>query len=205
MKKSPLVIIGCGGHAISCIDVIEQENKFEIVGLIGCAGTNDGGIYRYPMIGFDNELESLVRSYPNAFIGIGQIKSSHARYEFYEKLISIGYELPTIISPSAYVSPHAEVGKGSIVMHGAIINAGAIVGKNCIINSKALIEHGAIVGDHCHISTGSKVNGDVRIGYGSFIGSSACIKEGAYIGNNCIVGMGLAVRHNLPDNTLFVG
>ena len=33
MKK--ILIFGAGGHANSCIDVIEAENKFKIIGLIG--------------------------------------------------------------------------------------------------------------------------------------------------------------------------
>ena len=32
MKK--IILIGGGGHALSCIDVIEQENKFKIVGIV---------------------------------------------------------------------------------------------------------------------------------------------------------------------------
>tara|TARA_B100001093_G_C26342573_1_gene806693 strand:- start:238 stop:360 length:123 start_codon:yes stop_codon:yes gene_type:complete len=29
-----MIIIGNGGHAISCIEVIEAENKFKILGLV---------------------------------------------------------------------------------------------------------------------------------------------------------------------------
>ena len=32
MKK--IILIGAGGHCKSCIDVIEEEKKFEIVGII---------------------------------------------------------------------------------------------------------------------------------------------------------------------------
>ena len=34
MKKKPLILIGAGGHARSCIDVIENENKYYIYGII---------------------------------------------------------------------------------------------------------------------------------------------------------------------------
>ena len=33
MKKK-LILIGAGGHALSCIDVIEAEKKFKIIGLV---------------------------------------------------------------------------------------------------------------------------------------------------------------------------
>ena len=32
MKK--IILIGAGGHCVSCIDVIEMQRKFKIVGLI---------------------------------------------------------------------------------------------------------------------------------------------------------------------------
>ncbi len=35
MSKEKIILIGAGGHAESCIDVIEQEDRFEIAGLIG--------------------------------------------------------------------------------------------------------------------------------------------------------------------------
>ena len=34
MKKIKLALIGGGGHAVSCIDVIEKTNKYKIVGLV---------------------------------------------------------------------------------------------------------------------------------------------------------------------------
>ena len=34
MKKQ-ILLIGAGGHARSCIDVIERENKYKIYGLVG--------------------------------------------------------------------------------------------------------------------------------------------------------------------------
>ena len=34
MKKK-IILIGAGGHAESCIDVIKKNKKYQIVGLIG--------------------------------------------------------------------------------------------------------------------------------------------------------------------------
>ena len=32
--KKPIILIGGGGHCKSCIDVIEQEGKYRIVGIL---------------------------------------------------------------------------------------------------------------------------------------------------------------------------
>ena len=40
MKRKNIILIGAGGHATSCIDVIESTNKYKIVGLIDNKKTN---------------------------------------------------------------------------------------------------------------------------------------------------------------------
>ena len=205
MLKDDLVLIGAGGHTRACIDVIEQEDKFRIVGLVGVTEEVDSRVLNYDVIGTDAELDELAARFKYALITLGQIASSKDRIRLFNLSVNAGFALPTIIAPSAYVSPHATIGAGTIVMHGAIINADAAVGRNCIINSRALIEHGSQVADHCHVSTGAILNGNTSIGIGSFIGSGATIKEGVLVGSRSLVGMGLSLRHDLSDNSLFLG
>jgi sugar O-acyltransferase (sialic acid O-acetyltransferase NeuD family) len=203
MTKPSLILIGAGGHARSCIDVIEQQGQYQIAGLIGMPDEVQTQHLGYAVIGTDSNLPELANTYQFALITIGQIQTAEHRIRLYQQAIQLGFQLPIIIAPTAHVSRHATFGEGSIVMHGAIVNAGARVGNNCIINTRALIEHDATVEDHCHISTGSILNGDVTVGAGSFIGSSSVIKEGVAIGKGCLVGMVLTVRHNLSDNSHF--
>ena len=205
MSKPGLILIGAGGHAHACIDVIEQLGGYQIAGLIGIPDEMHDHHLGYAVIGTDTDLPELAKTIPYALITLGQIKTPAHRTRLYQQVVALGFQLPTIIAPSAYVSGHASLGAGTIVMHGAIVNAGASVGKNCIINTRALLEHDATVADHCHISTGAIINGNTVIGSGSFVGSGSIIKEGASLGQNCLVGMGLAVRHNLPNNAQFAG
>ena len=205
MTKPSLILIGAGGHARSCIDVIEQQGQYQIAGLIGMPDEVKTQHLGYSVIGTDNDLPELTKTCQYALITVGQIKTAEHRIRLYQHAIQLGFQLPIIIAPTAHVSRHARLGEGSIVMHGAIINAGARVGNNCIINTGALIEHDVTVKDNCHISTGSILNGDVTVGAGSFIGSCSVIKEGVAIGKSCLVGMGLTVRHNLSDYAIFTG
>jgi hypothetical protein len=52
MKK--IVLIGAGGHAKSCIDVIESEKKFKVVGFVNSKIVN---IFNYKTIGGDQDLK----------------------------------------------------------------------------------------------------------------------------------------------------
>ena len=197
MIKQDLIIVGAGGHALSCIDVIEQQNKFIIAGLIGLENEIGSIVSGYKVIAADSELPELAKLYPSALVSVGQIKNVDVRISLFQKCVQAGFSMATVISPNAYVSLNAQIGEGSIVMHGAIINSSAKIGNNCIINSRSLIEHGSIVGDNTHISTGVIVNGDVTIGSNCFIGSGSIVKEGISIGSDCLIGMGQIIRKNI--------
>jgi len=201
MSKPSLILIGAGGHAGACIDVIETLDTFKIAGLIGAEEELQQGCMGYKVIATDRDLPKLAKQYQYAIIAIGQLETALVRQRLYEQLLALGFKLPTIISPMAYVSRHAIVGDASIIMHGASVNAGANVGNNCIINTHALIEHDVAVADHCHISTGAIANGGANIGSGSFVGSGSIIKQSITLGDNCVVGMGVAVRHNHAANS----
>ena len=205
MSKPGLILLGAGGHANACIDVIEQHGQYEIAGLVGMPEEAKSEILGYSVIASDRDLPELAKSYRYALVTVGQIGSAENRIRLYRLATELGFEMPAIVSPLAYASRHAAIGAGTIVMHGAIINAGARLGANCIVNTSALVEHDATIGDHCHISTGAILNGNVRLGAGSFVGSGSTIREGVALGKACIVGMGVAVRRDQPDGARFVG
>ena len=175
--KNDILLIGAGGHCKSCIDVIEQENKYNIIGIIDQPELQGKKVLDYSIIGTDNDLQAFRKSVKYAFISIGHLRNAAPRVKLYELLRKLGFQLPVIVSPLSYVSKHAKVGAGTIILHHVIVNADAEIGDNCIINTKALVEHDAQVGHHCHVSTNAVVNGGVNVGERSFIGSSATTKQ----------------------------
>ncbi|MCT7616611.1 NeuD/PglB/VioB family sugar acetyltransferase [Aliarcobacter butzleri] len=175
--KEKIVLIGGGGHCHSVIDVIEQENKYEIIGIVDTKENIGKKVLDYKIIACDDDLETIFLSCKNALITVGQIESNKIRVKIYNKLKEIGFNLPVIISPLAYVSNHSSIEEGTIIMHHALVNANTKIGKNCIINTKALIEHDCVVEDNCHISTASVINGGVRVKENSFFGSNATSKQ----------------------------
>jgi sugar O-acyltransferase (sialic acid O-acetyltransferase NeuD family) len=204
MNKEKLLLIGAGGHANSCIDVIEQEGKFEIAGLVGHPNQVGSRHFGYEVLGSDADLESLFVEFKFAIVTIGHIENADSRIRLYNQIKSIGFKVPSIKSKSAYVSDHAKIGDGTIVMHDAIINSGSVIGSNCIINTRSLIEHDVKVSDHCHVSTGVVVNGGVQIGSGTFIGSRSVIRDNLSIGDECLVGMGTILLHDLQSQTKII-
>ena len=192
-----LYLIGGGGHAKSCIDVIESTGSYTIRGIIDREPVECLG---YPYIGNDTCLETLVKEPCQFLITVGFIQSSEIRCRLYNKVLDMGLELATIVSPYAYVSPHASIGVGTIVMHHALVNAAVTVGDNCIINTGALIEHDSIVCHHSHISTKVILNGSCTVGNRSFIGSGAVLKNNLTVGDDVILSFGSRLNIDIPDS-----
>ena len=201
MSKLPILLIGAGGHARACIDVIEMEGRFTVQGLVGLQDQVGTQVLGYPVIGTDDDLQSLRKQQSHALVTVGQIKSPEYRIRLFSLLMSYAFEAPVIVSPRAHVSRHAAVARGTIVMHGAIVNAGATVGENCILNSLSLVEHDATIGDHCHVSTAAAINSGVHIAAGTFVGSNSSVRQGIRIGERCVIGMGQRVLRNCEPGT----
>ncbi|MBA3754407.1 MAG: acetyltransferase [Nitrospira sp.] len=201
-KREDIILIGGGGHCRSCIDVIEMEGRFAILGLVDANENLQAPILHYDLLGQEEDIQRLSKTCRHFFVTVGQIKDWAPRVRLYEYLKALHVAIPSIISPLAHVSKYAVVGEGSIIMHQAIVNSGARVGNNCIINSNALIEHDGVIEDHCHISTAAVVNGGATVRQFSFVGSNAVIRESIEVGEACIVGAGVIVMHNVKAGSL---
>lgn len=172
-----IILIGGGGHCKSVIDVIEQEAKYKIVGIIDKKELIGTDVLDYKIIGCDDDLINLRKKFLYAIVTVGHVRSNASRTKLFNLLKELDFHMPSIVSPLAYVSKHAYVDQGTVIMHHALVNSDAKIGRNCIINSKALIEHDVIIEDNCHISTASVINGGTIIKENTFYGSNATSRE----------------------------
>ena len=189
-----IILIGGGGHCKSVIDVIEQEKKYKISGIVDKQEFLSTNILGYKVIGNDLDLESLVKKFKYAAITVGHIKSANLRIKLFNLAKKVGFILPTIISPNSYVSRHSKIGEGTVVMHHAIINTNVCIGNNCIVNSQALIEHDCSILNHCHISTNATINGGVKIGSKCFVGSNVTTRDNIQIKENSFIKAGTLIK-----------
>lgn len=203
MSSKKIALIGAGGHAKACMEIIEMNEEFSVAEIVGQEPEVGLSLFGLEIKYTDADLALLRNKYDYAFIGIGQIHNPEPRKEMYSNLLNLGYKVPTLISKQAIVSSRAKIGAGSIVMNGAILNADCKVGNNAIINSAALKEHDIVVGDGSHVSTRVTINGSSKIGHGTFIGSGTTIRNGIEIGENSFVGMGSVITESLPPHSRY--
>lgn len=200
-----LLLLGAGGHARSCLDVIRDCRDIEVVGILDPfvnPGTTIDGV---PVLGSDTLLHEHHSDSTMFLCSIGVADAGDTHMRVFLVAEQTGVPAATIISPSASVSDTAAIGRGTIVMKLSVVNAGAAVGRNVIVNSCAIVEHDAKIGDHTHISTGAIVNGGCRVGTNCLIGSGAVVLQNTVIGDRVVVGAGAVVTRDLSADGTYVG
>ena len=139
MKKK-LIVIGSGGHAKSCIDIIEQQNNFKIFAVVDVKKNLGRKVCGYKVKYKDSDLINLRKTCSQAAVVVGQIHDANLRFKLYLKLKKLKFKLPVFISKNSYISKRTKIGEGTFIFNGVVINSDSVIGKNCIINSKSLIE-----------------------------------------------------------------
>lgn len=209
MKTAPsassLVILGTGGHARVCAVLAERSDRFDAIAFSDPAAELGSRILGYPVQFRDEELRSRGPHSASLVIGIGMTKTSPTRQQVFDQFLQAGFSFTTLISPTAVVSSHAEVGAGSVIGDLAVVNVLASVGRNCIINTSSLVEHDAIVEDHTHIATGAVINGGCYVGARTMIGSNATVNHGVSICADCTIGAGAVVIEDITIPGTYVG
>jgi len=187
-----MIMIGAGGHALSCMEIIKSLIKIRKIIFFSQLKTNK--IKGYLVKKFSmNEIKKFQSEYKNAHVSFGQINDLKSRSKMFNKLKKLGYCFPKIISKNCYLSKNSSVGEGSIIFNNVFINTEVKIGINCIINNCSTLEHNVVVGDHTHIAPGAIINGDVKIGKNCFIGSGAVLKQGIKIADYTFIQAGKIV------------
>jgi sugar O-acyltransferase (sialic acid O-acetyltransferase NeuD family) len=202
------VILGGGGHTKGLIDAIfAAKMNLDIVGILDPDNEKWGKeIQGIEVIGGDELLKSMFAEGVQSFIvGLGGAGDCKPRMRLYQYALETGLNPLSVIHPTAYISPFAELGNGAQVMPRVTVMPSAKIADDVILNTNAIIEHDCLVGSHSHISSGAHLAGNIRIGICSHIGIGAVIKEGINIDDHVIVGAGAVVVKDIPANMTVVG
>lgn len=203
MEQKNLILLGGGGHCKSVIDIAESAG-YNIIGILDRPEEVGKDVLGYKIIGTDDDLIKYV-DIAEFMITVGFITNPSIRIKIYDKIKTAGGRLATIISPTAYVSKHAKIGEGTIVMHRAVICVEATIGCNCIINTMADVDHGASVGDFSHLSAGVLIAGEARVGDRCFCGIGSTVSHVTKITSDVILGAGALVIKDIEKAGIYCG
>jgi acetyltransferase EpsM len=198
-----ILIFGGGGHAKAVIDLIRALRSYPIAGILDDhldPGTTVMGV---PVLGTAALLESLynegLRLAVNA---VGGISKMETRIRVFESLAGAGFSCPTLVHPSAWVEPGAELSAGIQVFPHAYLGSESRVGFGCIVNTGAVVSHDCVLDPYVNLSPGALLAGNVRVGRGTLIGMGVTVNLGVSVGENARLGNSAVIKSDVPDGAI---
>ncbi len=209
MINSPrrVVVIGAGGHGREVAEILQHQSrlgdKLEVVGFVDdnqdLQGKTVGGL---PVVGDWRWFKGVDRNEIGVICAVGNPKIC--------KLLTVrakdmGLSFVSAISPQAFISPTAHLGKGLTIFPNVVINTEAKIADFCIFNVTSTVSHDAIIERYCNINPAVNLAGNVTIGEGCYVGMGAKVIQGISIGAWSVIGAGSVVIGDIPERVTAVG
>jgi sugar O-acyltransferase (sialic acid O-acetyltransferase NeuD family) len=201
-----VIVIGGSGQGRQAIDIIEQLDGTEIVGVLDRQPPADDLLVGYPVLGSDEDLAVAAKSSgATAFVVAIGDNFSRQRVLARSTAQCRGLEPVSVVHPSAVVARTADIGPGSIIMAGVVVSNGCRVGTGALLGTRSSLDHDCELGDFASLAPAATTGGGVRIGECTAIGLGADVIHGVTIGNNSVVGAGALVLEDVPDRVVAYG
>jgi UDP-perosamine 4-acetyltransferase len=204
--KKPVIVLGAGGHAKILLDIIQLSDEYFVEAVIGREDEPIDQIMGYPVLKGDRYLnEFLVQGTKSLVIGVGGYSDNSRRTELYTKCKDMGFEIISLIHPSATIAKFVKIGDGAVIFAGTIINPEVTIGNNVIIATGSTIDHETVIEDNVLVSAGVTVGAGNLIKQGALLALGSKVISRVTIGENSVVAAGAVVIRDIPDNTAVYG
>lgn len=203
MVVKPLVfVLGAGGHAKMVIETLVSMDRYDLYGCLDTASTSEK-LLGFPIFPENPQtLATLLDAKAHALVALGDNK---LRQRVTLKLQELGFSFATAIAQSAYVSPSAIVGSGTVIMPKAVVGASAKIGQGVVLNTASSVDHDVDIGDFVHVAPGCHLAGNVRVEQGAMLGIGTCVIPERHIGAWAILGANSTVVRDVPAGTTYIG
>ncbi|MFN9463838.1 MAG: acetyltransferase, partial [Planctomycetota bacterium] len=203
MVVKPLVfVLGAGGHAKMVIETLVSMDRYDLYGCLDTASTSEK-LLGFPIFPENPQtLATLLDAKAQALVALGDNK---LRQRVTLKLQELGFSFATAIAQSAYVSPSAIVGSGTVIMPKAVVGASAKIGQGVVLNTASSVDHDVDIGDFVHVAPGCHLAGNVRVEQGAMLGIGTCVIPERHIGAWAILGANSTVVRDVPAGTTYIG
>ena len=201
-----IILIGASDHCKYTMDIVEQEGKYQIHGIIDKKLKKGSFFEGYPILGYMEELVDLFEK-KRIIGGIVAIGDNYTRMKVTKEIEAVADQFAFVnaIHPSVIFGKKTTIGSGCVLMAGVIINNHCTIGNHCFIATKASLDHDSTIKDFASMSPGVTTGGRVNIGESSSIGIGASILHYTNVGSNCVIGGNALVNKHIDDNSVAYG
>lgn len=177
-----LLLVGAGGFGRV---VLEHISSF-----YDCAFLDDGDVAVVDGVSVIGKTDDMISFYPEYKQLLVTIGNNKLRERLYKEAVAIGYSFPNIIHPTAYISPHAHIGSGCVILNNVVVQNNAKCGDGCILNPGVELHHDSIIGSYCLVYTNSVVRSLTCVGDRVWIGSNATVSTSAKVSDDAVINDG---------------
>ncbi|TLS69050.1 acetyltransferase [Mariprofundus erugo] len=199
---SRLLVLGAGGHGKVLAEAAEASGRWDAIAMLDDRHSLLNGSLRWPVIGSIDDCSVFSSEWSDAIVAVGH---SVTRLRWLEMVESLGFAIPVVVHPSAWVSPSAKIAGGTVIMANATVQADARLGRGCIVNTGASVDHDCRLGAGVHICPGVHLGGEVVIGDGSWLGIGCSVIHCRTIGCEVMVAAGATVIDDIEDGMTVAG
>lgn len=200
-----VVVIGGGEHARVVIEAIRAGSpRSELLGFVdpeACEETSRR--LGLPRLGGEDALERHRGAL--GILGFAALETRGRREEAVRRLTPLLSGWAVVVHSTAWVSPTATVGEGTVIMAGAVVQTGARIGAHCVLNTGAVVEHDAELGEHAQLAPGVTLGGAVSVGAAAYIGLGAVVRDHLSVGAGATIGMGAVVVRDVAAGARVMG
>jgi len=201
-----IVCFGGGNHVSPCIDAIQKQGIYNIVGIIDSEKEIGIEVSGYNIIGRQEDLMSLIEEY-KIDAGVITVGDNWSRKTIYDSVINQcnDFQFGNVIHPTAVIGKNVEIGFGVVILSLCVIDVNCKIGNFTLFINGAIILHDCQIDEFASISAGATLGGRVSVGKFSAIALGTTVVDRITIGENTVIGSGSLVMKSLPDNVLAYG
>lgn len=183
--KETLLLVGAGGLGRVALEHASVDYD--------CAFVDDADINEVDGVKVVGKIADIDRLFPEYQKLVVTIGNNNIRESIYRAAKAIGFSFPNIVASSAYISPHAKIGCGCIILNNVVIQNNAVLGDGAVINPGVELHHDCTVGNNVLIYTNSVIRSLTHVGDRAWIGSTVSISTRAVVDADAIINDGSVV------------
>lgn len=154
-----LLIVGAGIYGILTKEIAESTGSFDEIAFVDdFASETYNGI---SVVGTTSDLKELSKRFKNIIVAIGNPVHRMTILNKIQK--ETDFEIVSIVSPRAYISPTAKIAQGCIIEPMAVVHTRCVVSRGCIISAGAVVNHSSVCCEGVHVDCNATVDGDVIV------------------------------------------
>ena len=197
-RMQDLILLGWGVHGAEMAHIVERINRvkptWNLLGHLAPKPPEPGANFHgHPFLGTIADLDK--------FPGACLVADNE-----YPKAIPLPEDrLISLIDPSCYIHPTAQIGRGCVLYPNCFVGLNAKIGNRAFVLTNCTINHDDVLEDNVVLASGVTLAGVVVVEAGCYLGQSCSVREFRRIGRGSLIGMGAVIVRNVEPDSIMIG